>query len=212
MVNYAMTSSILSVGDAKLSTAARKYGSNSYYFDGNGDYLQIVQSAIGFTPTTTTPFTIEAWVYMTAAGGCLFSNEISGSVQVCVGFSVGTLGFNDSNANQTGGRYVVFGNYNGSAWSQVVSSSQLTLSTWTHIACVFTGSASKIFVDGVDVTVGTVATWITSQGTVNYFVGRRWDTAAAPYFTGYIDDFRLSQGIARYTTAFTPPTSTFFTK
>ncbi len=149
---------------------------------------------------------------MTAVGGCLYSNELSTNINSCIGFSAATLGFNDTNANQTGGRYITFGYYNGSAWSQVVSNTQVTLNQWQHVACVFTGSASKIFLDGVDVTTGTVATWTSLVGTANYFVGRRWDTAAAPYFTGYIDDFRITRGYARYTSSFTPPTSTFYTK
>ena len=185
------------------------YGMNwSHYFDGNGDSLSIDNANLGIT-SASTPFTVEGWVYMHAVGGCLFANEINTYVNVCVGFSATTSGFNDTNANQTGGRYVTFGYWNNSTWTQVVSSTQVSLHTWTHIACVFTGSAAKIYINGTDVTTGTISSWFTSQGRSNYFIGRRWDAAsgAVVYFTGYMSNFRFVKGTAVYTGNFTTSTT-----
>jgi hypothetical protein len=182
----------------------------SIYLDGTGDYLSLGYSGFALT-NATTPFTIEAWVYMTAAGGCLLSNELGTNIHVCIGFSAGTAGFNDTNANQTGGRYIAFGFYNGSAWNQVVSNAQVTLNTWCHVACVYTGLATKIYLNGTDVTSGTLATWTTLVGTSNYLVGRRWDALGTAYFTGYISDLRAIKGVAAYTGNFTPPSAPLLT-
>lgn len=177
----------------------------STYFDGNGDFLSL--STADLSPASTTnPFTVESWVYMTAVGGCLFSSGIISQIALSIGFSVSTTGFNDTNANQTGGRYVVFAYYNGSAWIQVVSSTQVTLNQWTHIACVFTGSAAKIYINGVDVTTGTISSWSTFSIST-WYLGKRWDNIGVPYFTGYISNFRYIKGTAVYTSDFTPSSS-----
>jgi hypothetical protein len=42
------------------------------------------------------------------------------------------------------------------------------------------------------------------------YIGRRWDTeGTASYFSGYIDELRITKGVARYTANFTPPTAAF---
>lgn len=176
----------------------------SVSFNGTTDYLSV--STTGLTiPTSTTPFTVEAWVYMTAAGGCLFSSSVATYVGTTIAFTMyNTTGLTDAtNSNQTGGQFIAFGWYNGSAWQQVMSTTQVYLNMWTHIACVFTGSATKIYINGSDVTTGTLATWGTnSLGT--WYIGRRWDTVAVPYFSGYISNFNHVIGTALYTGAFTP--------
>lgn len=179
----------------------------SAYFDGTGDDIAI-SSTTPSLASSTQPFTVESFFYMTAAGGCLFSSSLATTIGICIGFSVNTTGFNDTNNNQTGGRYIVFGYYNGSAWNQVLSNTQLTLHTWNHIACVFTGTETKIYLNGTDVTVGTLATWNAySQST--WYIGRRWDLPVGPqnYITGYVSNFRYVRGTALYTANFTPATS-----
>ncbi len=207
---YDMTgnNSIETVANARSSTVQTQYLSASTYFDGTGDYLSIPGSGVFSIASTTTPFTIEAWVYPTAAGGCIFSeqftaggNVISISVPLCDGTTI----------SNTNGLFVALGWYNGSVWTAAaIASTALSTNTWTYVTTVFTGSTTKIFYNGVDVTKSsspTPATTWNMAGYIgdNWYVGKRWDTTATEFFTGYISDFRFTNGIARYTSNFSLP-------
>ncbi len=180
--------------------------SYSYYFDGTGDYLSLPSSSAFSIPTTTTPFTIEAWVFRTATGGVVFSESFTGSgtIALVVLFDNGTI-------NTPSGDLLTLAYYDGSSWvKQAASSSSVALNSWVHIACVFTGSTTKIFVNGADVTAaGALTTWAnTGISGDAWYVGRRWDTSSPGiYFPGYISNLRFVVGTAVYTSAFTPPTT-----
>jgi hypothetical protein len=66
----------------------------------------------------------------------------------------------------------------------------------------------RLFRDGVQ--VGSNATdttnWV-STGAAGARIGANF--SGAQTFFGYIDDLRITKGIARYTTTFTPPTEAF---
>jgi hypothetical protein len=183
----------------------------SGYFDGNGDSLQLASSSAFSIATNTTPFTIECWIYPTAAGGALFSERFSISnnpVDIAV-----TMSGSSTAVSSTTGRYIGFGWYTSATnWVTVAMSNvQVDLNQWTHVACVFTGSTTKIFLNGIDATASTptpATTWNrTGQSGDMWFIGRRWDTTSTAYFTGYISDFRFVNGSAVYTDGFTPPAS-----
>ena len=184
------------------------YGANwSNYFDGSGDWVQFPSSSQFAIASSSTPFTIEAWIYPTAAGSCIFSDAYTGggdNIPIVVSLS------NGSNVESISGQYVAIGYFNGSSWvTAAKASSQVSLNTWTHIACVFTGSTFKIYYNGVDVTAaGAGSSWgMTGNAGSGWYIGRRWDIFANDYFTGYISNFRFVNGTAVYTSAFTPSTT-----
>jgi hypothetical protein len=76
---------------------------------------------------------------------------------------------------------------------------------WHHVAVVFNGTALSIYVDGVIVPPSPVT--ITGGRT---FTSTTLQIAYTPSqgqnFRGYISNFRYLQGVAQYTTTFTPPT------
>ena len=59
------------------------------------------------------------------------------------------------------------------------------------------------YVDGTSVGSNTFTTSLTS--TLPLYVGVQGSTSNN-YFNGYMDDIRITKGVARYTTTFTPPT------
>jgi hypothetical protein len=77
-------------------------------------------------------------------------------------------------------------------------------STWNHIAVTRSGSAFYMFINGVQ--TGSTGSWAgaISSTARPLYVG--YNTSSA-YYNGYIDDLRITKGVARYTSTFTPPTA-----
>lgn len=86
------------------------------------------------------------------------------------------------------------------------SSTNLTSGTWHHLAVVRSSGVVTLYQDGVNVGGGTDIETLVAP---NFTVGR----AVNGYeFNGYIDDLRVTKGIARYTANFTAPTAAFPTQ
>lgn len=181
--------SVTVFGNAKISTAQSKFGGSSAYFDGDGDSLVLPSETI------SGEFTLEGWVYCTAAP----SNQLLFSI----GDDIGTNGF--ILYISTTGQVGLFSN-NTTAISPSGSS---VIGGWHHIALVRNSSmAATIYVDGVS--VGSVALSATISGNVR--IGAELcNKILTSRFTGYVDDYRLSKGVARYVANFNPPTAPHFT-
>ena len=170
------------VGNAQISTAVKKYGTGSMYFDGIGDWL------LGKSPTTlnfgTGDFTVEAWVN--------FSPFVSTYPQL--------LSSNASAAPQFAFTSTTIYYYNGA----VTFSGNYTWSTgvWYHVAWTRQNGTFRMFVNGTSVYSGSISDNITST---DFMVGAYAGGASNGIFAGYIDDLRITKGIARYTANFTPP-------
>ena len=192
-----------------ISLYNRNFYSN--YFNGSSDFLTVPASSLFNITTGTTPFTVEAWIRPMGNTGCVFSEAFTGGsnpINIVVSMADGI-----SMDTGTVGQTICFGWYTGSAWITAAGAGMaLTLGQWTHLACVFTGSTTRIYYNGVDVTKPSnpvpATTWgITNNNGDSYFIGRRWDTTGSPFFNGFIKDLRFVRGTAVYTTNFTPPTA-----
>jgi hypothetical protein len=85
----------------------------------------------------------------------------------------------------------------------------ISTGAWNHFAFVRNGSVITLYVNGVS--TGTTATAYTLAAlSTSYYFKIGGDTTN--FFNGYMDDFRITKGVARYTTTFTPPTSAFIAK
>jgi hypothetical protein len=178
---------IETVADAQIDTTTKKYGTGSIEFDGTGDWLIIPDSPD--LKLGTGKFTIEFWVYL-ASGDTGSNRGLVGKGGASTGWLV--------SLNTT--EKVVF-TY---ASSTITSSGAITTNAWNHIAVVREGTGSnetKIYIGGTNDGTGTVSTDFT-QTEVMYIGANR--TAGDP-MKGFIDDLRITKGIARYTTTFTPP-------
>jgi hypothetical protein len=181
-------------GNAQIDTTIKKFGTGSIELDGNGDYLLIPTNA-GFN-FSNGAYTIEGWIYLT-------SIDIGGSVIFSIGSSVNSLNLIiDSNGALGISKYGVGGVIIGNA-------GDVTLNTWTHVAVSRVSTATnqtRLFVNGILKTTGTDAnTHIDAPAPI---VGG-FSNLTAYDLIGYIDDLRITKGVARYTATFTPPSTQF---
>lgn len=181
-------------GNAQLSTNVKKYGNASMYFDGTGDYLYS-SSPLFFLGTSD--FTIECWVFANTGST---NNGIFQISATAGGFLAGnpSLAIAYYNGNLNG--------YIANSSASTATSGRFTANTWHHLAVVRSSSVTKLYLDGIlETTVGTAGSIAdTYDYTGTYLiVGGYYSTSYL--FNGYIDDFRITRGYARYTSTFTPP-------
>jgi hypothetical protein len=138
---------------------------------------------------TITSFTIESWIYNT--GG-------QSAVQVIFDFRTATTQAVPFLNIQPGGSLLYFVN-----GVSAISGGTIALNTWTHVAVARNGTSTKLFVNGTQ--VGSTYTDITNYIQCPLVIGARFDGTLG--FTGYIDDVKVSKGVARYTATFTAPTA-----
>ena len=81
--------------------------------------------------------------------------------------------------------------------------------TWHHIAVVRSGSTLTTYVDGTSRGTDTISLAM-SPTSADVEIGQGVYTSSYPY-EGYLDDIRITKGVARYTSNFTPPTASFST-
>ena len=190
-------------GNASISTARSKFGGSSCHFDGTGDYVDV-----GGTYWTTGAaidsgdFTIEFWLNIDAWGGNSNQSPINN-------YGDGNGGWGFYVSTSTGKVYWWF--YNGSGWVYVNSSTgtrtALSLDTWYHIALTRSGNIFRLFLDGTQEDSTTDSNAMTSStGSVQSGIRLGAINTDNPV-NGYIDDVRISKGIARYTSNFTAPTT-----
>jgi hypothetical protein len=187
----AVRNDLVTVGDAKVSTAQAKFGSSSMAFDGTGDWLTFADNSS--MQMGSGDFTIEGWVYLSALGSArgFFSK----------GTSTTGISFGVNSSNQLVFNYTV---------STLTASTALSSGQWYYVAVVRSGSASgnvKIYLNGsVDATSGGAITDNFNQTNAGYVGADRVGTSP---MNGYIDDLRITKGYAR---TITTPTSPFPTR
>jgi hypothetical protein len=90
----------------------------------------------------------------------------------------------------------------------VSGGANVTLNAWNYIAVVRnTSNVMTIYVNGTGGSGQTVTNNLTDGRNNITYIGRFVDSSASPNATnGYIDDFRFTPGVARYTANFISPT------
>jgi len=181
-------------GNVTQSADQSKFGGKSALFDGNGDYLSIDDNDDWYFGSGD--FTIDFWLRPSSLANVTFFNQYVDSN-------------NKIEFNFLDGNLIRF---------QVVSGGSATINcgqtwvpstnTWYHIALVRSGNIFKIFING-----SQLGSDYTSSGTVpnlaaNLTIGAR-PANSDLYLNGWLDEYRISKGIARWTSNFTPPTEAY---
>ena len=192
----AMMNNLVTVGNAQVSTSIYKYGTGSIYLDGTGDWLLSPDNQT--TAFGSGNFTVEGWIYL---------NNVSSTKGIIFGRG------SNSFCLRVGQSYL--GNVNGLGISRSgiadleYCSFTFAISTWYHIAVVRSGTTIYFFVNGTQQTTqgSGGGSYTFASPTSGFYIGCNNDTNE-PY-AGYIDEFRVTKGYARYTSNFTAPTSIF---
>lgn len=183
-------------GNTAISVSQSKHGGASCYFDGNGDYLSLADDPSH--ELGSGDFTFEFWMYLssTARQG-LASKGADGDWATI-----------DISTDGSGSRQLELRCSNGSAWSVVITtaSNAWSLNTWHHVAATRVGSTFTLWIDGVNVGSSTSSAALVNS-TSGIQVGRSAFWAVTT--NGYVDDLRISSGVCRYSSGFTPPQEAF---
>lgn len=185
-------------GNAQIDTAQSKFGGASALFDGSGDYLSIPDSDDFYF--STGDFTIDFWIRF---------NSLTGNQQICGQFSSGSnFWYLTKTSNNKIQLYVVVGGVEKVFYC--TDPYIIAANTWYHIEFCRNGSTAFIFLDGIKQTTTAYTPFGTGDmGNISspFFVGQNGDNVS--FVNGWIEEFRVSKGIARHTANFTPPTNPY---
>jgi hypothetical protein len=180
-------------GAASLNTSQYKFGISSILFNGTTSYMTSAAAA-DFTFVTTGDYTVEWWSYFdTTTGSNIVSNR-SGTA----GYMFAVSAVNSTTISPS---YQIWD----SGGTRYFSSANINVPTstgvWFHTAFVKVGTTFNTYLNGV--LAGTFTTAAQPAVTSNPInMGR--DPGGPTYVRGFMDDFRVTLGIARYTSTFYP--------
>lgn len=188
--SYAHT--VTASGTAKQSTSNAKFGSASSYTFDNAGYLELPDHAS--LNLTSGDWTIEGWIYGPYSDQFTYTGYLWTTVAV-------------------GGQYsIIFRKY-ASVLSLLISDSaynyfinqqdndSITADTWTHVAACRAGNVYYSWMNGAAAGQTTNATAIATGASYVHRIG--WGSIQRK------DEWRVTKGVARYTSAFTPPSAPF---
>lgn len=185
-----MKNDLETVGNAQISTSVKKFGTGSMAFDGSGDYLTSpIKAELGYS---TGDFTIEFWVYPNnSTGAQVIFDQRAGSASG----TAPTIYLNSGSL-----RYYTDG-------ADRITGGSVSAAQWSHIAVCRSGTSTKMFINGTQ--TGSTLTDTRSYVDSPISIGEASDGTGGAVLNGYIDDFRITKGVARYTANFTAPTAPF---
>ena len=192
ILDNAMMNNLETVGNAQISTSVKKYGTGSISFDGTGDKLYVPNFVVN--QLGTGDYTIEFWVYANSWSNTPVLLEYGRAVS---GSSAGLEFY----ISTTGGKLDVYGG--ASTATLLASYSSISATTWTYVALTRASGTTRLFINGTQSGSSATDTTNYNQATIN--VGAYVDSTLS--LNGYIDDLRITKGVARYTANFTAPTS-----
>ena len=175
-------------GDPTGTTSISNFYGGSYYFDATDDYLYTssVYSDLNFK---TGDFTIEAWCYASssARAGLWQLSYTSGGLrpddlQLSCHYENTKFNFGSAGGSRTNGK-------------------EYSTNRWHHVAEVRKDGVISTYINGVldQSWTDTSTYW---EGDTYVCVGGYWNTSYL--WNGYIQDFRVYNGVAKYTSDFIP--------
>ena len=188
------------VGNAAAVTNATNNSNisstNAVYFDGSGDYAEVPASdtwAFG-----TGAWTVEFWINTTDTDGDPVAAFNPSTPHAGWGIRIqsGLVKFYQSNGSSFDG------------FDTVSGTTTVNDGSWHHVALTSASGSNAVscYVDGTLAGSHTFTVEISSTGQT-LRVGADTNTTIARPLNGYIQDLRITKGLARYTSNFTVPSA-----
>ena len=185
-------------GNVSHQTEQKYFGTSSIQFDGTGDFISMPAShdfdLLG------EDFTISFWWRPTNDKTQFFFSHASDHHIAMSMYPGQKLG--------------LWASSNGSSWDIInadsggngIGTTAMQINTWYHLAYVRKGNNWRGYVNGVKEIEVTSTASITASHSEAFSVGNHGGGGSSNDIHGFIDDFRWSKGVARYTEDFTLPT------
>jgi hypothetical protein len=186
----AKTQSFTNNSSVTVSTTQKKFGNSSLYFSGrtadggSNSYLSFAaNSDFGFG---SGDWTVETWFYKTtplASLDVLFDNRVGAGTNVS-----GVALYVQAGVVKTGNN------------AERLAGATIATGVWNHL--MISRSGNNIYL-GVNGTVVSTAFSTTLHSAPQLYIG---NSVVSEYAGGYMDDYRVTKGFARYTANYTVPT------
>lgn len=189
----AKTQSFTNNSSVTVSTTQKKFGNSSLYFSGrtadggSNSYLSFAaNSDFGFG---SGDWTVETWFYKTtplASLDVLFDNRVG--LGGAGGYVSGVALYVQAGVVKTGNN------------AERLAGATIATGVWNHL--MISRSGNNIYL-GVNGTVVSTAFSTTLHSAPQLYIG---NSVVSEYAGGYMDDYRVTKGFARYTANYTVPT------
>ena len=194
------------VNDVYRSAVQSKFGSYSAYFEGNTDDTLTLAESNDWN-FGTDDWTIDFWIWRDGSQvdhAGVYSTLVTGLLDAY------GIGFGDG---ATANKIRIRGGASGSYTNDIVSTDVIPNQTWTHIAFVRYLDMLYLYIDGVyDNSINCAGYNYVHEIGYGAVLGKLAIGYSGYYFKGYIDELRVSKGIAKWTTTsgnFSVPTQPY---
>lgn len=178
-------------GAAQVDTAQSKFdGASALFVSATTDYL----SSAGSTDWAwgTGDFTIDFWLRLSSTVGTqvLFDNRPAATdgAYSTIYVDTGVIYYYANTANR-------------------ITGATLSTNTWYHVEVARSGTSTKLFINGTQ--SGSTYTDSTTYTQNRLYIGADSKGGGTNGLNGWIDELRVSKGIARHTTTFTVNSSAY---
>ena len=187
-------------GSASVSTIQKKFGTDSLYFLGGTSDSVTIQSHADLGMGSG-DFTIEFWMYRTGTGGSDNNDIVFDGRTGATSVHTPTIYLDGSASHSL--RYFSNGGL------RITGTTAIALNTWFHVAIVRSSNSIKLYLNGTQegATYSDSNTFVATPITIGHYGAH----GSLYGYQGYIDEVRMSKGIARWTANFTPPTAAYTT-
>ncbi len=176
------------------SSSVKVFGTHAAFYSGSSASISSASGSADFN-FGTNDFTVDFWMNSTQSTGVFsYFSPVGTSQSVTGHWRVGTV----YNTVQNIG----FSYHNGAIIRDITTGVSANDGAWHHIEVSRSAGVFYIFIDGNLVTTNSSFTSENvGSGTPTFVTGR--DSVHSSDYTGYLDEVRVSKGVARHTANFT---------